>query len=167
MKRLNIELKAICKNPEEIRKILLENNAEYIGKDNQRDTYFNVKNGRLKIRRGNIEKCLVFYDRIENPNQKESRILMHQNPSTEIDEILEKSLGIFQIVDKQREIYFIANVKFHIDEVKNLGNFIEIEVIQDKEQTKEELIKQFNYYKKLLKIKEKDLINKSYSDMVI
>ena len=34
-------------------------------------------------------------------------------------------------MDKKREIYFIHNVKFHIDNVKNLGTFIEIEAIDE------------------------------------
>ena len=34
-------------------------------------------------------------------------------------------------MDKQREIYFIDNVKFHIDDVKELGAFMEIEAIDE------------------------------------
>ncbi|HFD33211.1 MAG TPA: CYTH domain-containing protein, partial [Gammaproteobacteria bacterium] len=44
---------------------------------------------------------------------------------------LTAALGIFKIVDKQRRIYFIGNVKFHIDEVKGLGSFVEIEAIDE------------------------------------
>jgi adenylate cyclase class IV len=34
-------------------------------------------------------------------------------------------------VDKKREIYFINNVKFHIDTVDGAGSFIEIEAIDN------------------------------------
>ena len=36
-------------------------------------------------------------------------------------------MGIKAIVKKKREIYYIRNVKFHIDEVPGLGSFAEIE----------------------------------------
>lgn len=63
------------------------------------------------------------------------------------------------IVDKQSEIYFVDNVKFHLDSVVNLGTFIEIEAI-DRDDTlgKDKLQEQCNYYLKLFAIKESDLI---------
>ncbi|MCA9487949.1 MAG: class IV adenylate cyclase [Nanoarchaeota archaeon] len=167
MDHFNIELKAKCENVDEIREILLSQNADYKGKDHQIDTYYNSNNGRLKIRRGNIENSLVFYERNDNPSKKESKIILEQNPSRDLEKILENSLGIKVVVDKQREIYFINNVKFHIDYVEGLGNFIEIEAISENNKIpREKLEEQFDYYKKLLKINEKDLIDKSYSDIL-
>ena len=168
MQHLNIELKARCDNPEKIRKFLIENNAEYRGQDHQIDTYYNSKNGRLKIRRGNIEDSLVFYQRDDTPEQKESQIILEANPSKDLEKILSLSNEILVIVDKKREIYFIRNVKFHIDQVENLGSFIEIEAISENNKIpKEILIKQFNYYTEQLHIKDLDLIDKSYSDMIL
>ncbi len=43
------------------------------------------------------------------------------NPNSSLKKILAKALGILVVVDKQREIYFIDNVKFHLDTVKELG----------------------------------------------
>jgi predicted adenylyl cyclase CyaB len=71
------------------------------------------------------------------------------------------------VVRKKREIYFIKNVKFHIDEVDGLGNFAEIEASDlYADIPKEELQKQCDSYLKELKIKEEDLISVSYSDML-
>ena len=81
--------------------------------------------------------------------------------------MLVKSLGVLMVVDKQREIYFIDNVKFHIDEVKDLGKFMEIEAIDmDGSLGKEKLLKQCQEYMKLFDIQESDLISKSYSDLL-
>jgi adenylate cyclase, class 2 len=80
---------------------------------------------------------------------------------------LEKATGIKQVVKKKREIYYIGNVKFHIDEVEGLGHFMEIEagnVLINK--TKEELQQQCNFYLKEFGIKEEDFIAVSYSDML-
>jgi adenylate cyclase, class 2 len=71
-------------------------------------------------------------------------------------------------VDKKREIYFIDNVKFHIDEVKGLGTFVEIEAI-DKDGTigKDKLQEQCQSFLELFKIPQTDLISVSYSDLLM
>ena len=96
--------------------------------DEQTDTYFNVPNGRLKLREGNIENNLIFYERT---NQAGPRILIFNLVKVEdaegLKEALTKSNGIKVVVKKRREIYYINNVKFHIDEVPGLGSFVEIE----------------------------------------
>ena len=72
------------------------------------------------------------------------------------------------VVDKQREIYFIDNVKFHIDKVQGLGNFVEIEAIDnDGSIGKEKLQEQCRYFMGLLEISEEDLMAESYSDMLL
>jgi len=82
--------------------------------------------------------------------------------------VLIKSLGVLVVVDKQREIYFIDNVKFHIDTVKDLGTFVEIEAIGENEKAdKDELLRQCKYYMKLFKISAEDLISVSYSDLLL
>jgi len=63
MKHLNIEIKAKCNDQEKIRSVLKSRNADFKGTDHQIDTYFKVNNGRLKLREGNIENFLVFYER--------------------------------------------------------------------------------------------------------
>ena len=57
---LNIEIKAKTSQPEFIRNYLDHNKAEFRGTDLQTDTYFNVPNGRLKLREGNIEYNLIY-----------------------------------------------------------------------------------------------------------
>ncbi len=169
MTQINIEIKARCNNPDEIREILKSENAEYKGLDHQIDTYFKVSHGRLKLREGNIENNLIYYERENEKGPKQSNIILCTTaPHSQIKEILEKSLGIIAVVDKQREIYFIGNMKFHIDEVKDLGSFVEIEAI-DKYGTRgiEKLTEQCNHYLNLFKIKKDDLIDVSYSDMIL
>ncbi len=169
MTYLNIEIKAISNNSDKVRKYLLENNARFKGTDLQTDTYFNVNNGRLKLREGNIENNLIYYERNNQAGPKSSNFVLTkiQEPDR-LKESLSKANGVKVVVKKKREIYYITNVKFHIDEVEGLGSFVEIEagnIIGDL--TKDELQKQCEFYMKQFEIAEKDLIEISYSDMLI
>ena len=72
------------------------------------------------------------------------------------------------VVKKIREIYYIDNVKFHIDAVPGLGSFVEIEagnILADLSQ--EQLKDQCDHYVKELKIREEDMLEVSYSDMLL
>src|SRR4026208_2605387 len=169
MSYLNVEIKAKCADPSFIRNYLLNNGADFKGLDEQRDTYFNVPNGRLKLREGNIENNLIFYTRNNQPGPKSSNFnLVKIEDAKGLKEVLERSCGIKMIIRKRREIYYISNVKFHIDEVPELGSFIEIEagnILVNK--TEAELFQQCNFYLNEFGIKEGDLIAGSYSDLLM
>ena len=165
----NIEIKAKSSNHNDIREILKSQNADFKGIDHQTDTYFMIKTGRLKLREGNIENNLIYYNREDKAEPKQSDVVLYNSPpDSSLKEILTKALGILTVVDKQREIYFIDYIKFHIDIVKNLGTFVEIEAI-DKEGNigKGKLLEQCNFYINLFKISKEDLLSVSYSDMLI
>lgn len=143
--------------------------ANFKGIDHQIDTYFKIGSGRLKLREGNIENFLIFYERENKAGPKKSKIILFKSePRSPLKEILKKALGILTIVDKKREIYFIDNVKFHLDRVKGLGSFIEIEAIDRNGSIgKKKLLEQCQFYLKLFNIKKKDLIPDSYSDLLL
>lgn len=166
---LNIEIKARCKQQATIREILKEKGADFRGKDHQIDTYFQVPNGRLKLRQGNIEVNLIQYHRDNQPGPKASHVHLYQPAnSNDLRAALTEALGIKIIVDKQREIYFIDNVKFHLDTVKQLGTFVEIEAIDfDGTIGEQKLLEQCNYYLELFAISSADLIENSYSDLLL
>ena len=165
----NIEIKASSKNHAGIREILESKNAEFKGIDHQVDIYFNVKSGRLKLREGNIENHLIHYNRENRSGPKQSDLILYKPaPESNLKEILIKSLGILVVVEKKREIYLIDNVKFHLDDVNGLGTFVEIEAIDSAGSIeKERLFEQCNYYCKLFKIKNEDLVAESYSDLLL
>ena len=169
MTQLNIEIKAKSNNQDFVREVLKSLNAKFIGVDNQLDTYFKASSGRLKLREGNIENSLVHYDREDIEGPKRSNVTFYKSvDKSSLKEILTKALGILIAVDKTREIYFINNVKFHIDIVKDLGTFVEIEAIDpDGTIGKEKLLEQCNYYLDLFKIRKEDLISNSYSDLLL
>lgn len=169
MKAIIIEIKTRCINPEEIETILQNNNARYEGSDHQIDTYFNSESGRVKLREGNIENTLIYYQRKERKGQKKSEVTLYKTTgdSNALKEILTNTLGIKIVVDKTRKIFFIKNVKFHIDKVKGLGSFVEIEAIDTTGKVGEkELKKQCNDSIHLLGLENAEFLDQSYSDMV-
>jgi predicted adenylyl cyclase CyaB len=169
MTQLNIEIKTRSNNLELLREILKSQQAKFKGIDHQIDTYFKVNNGRLKLREGNIENSLVHYNREDKEGPKQSHVTFYKSADkSSLKEILTKALGILVVVDKSREIYFIDNVKFHLDSVKDLGTFVEIEAIDAEGSIgKEKLHEQCNYYLDLFKISKEDLISNSYSDLLL
>ncbi len=169
MTHLNIEFKARALNIANLEEKLRSLDARFIGEDHQKDTYYNVPKGRLKLREGNIENALIWYQREDIAGVKQSDILLYKHtPDDALKKILLKLHGIKIVVDKIRKIYFVENVKFHFDRVEGLGTFIEVEAIDSTGEIGiEKLKKQCDFYINFFKIKPTDFIKKSYSDMML
>lgn len=169
MKKINVEIKARCESLEKIKEILEKENARYEGLDHQMDYYFNTAYGRLKLRQGNIENNLISYDRANETEPKLSNVMLCDTSKEDdmLKQILTKHLGIKCVVNKKREIYYIKNVKILLDEVEGLGTFIEIEASSKNKNDEDKLRKQVKSYMKKFGVKEEDLVDKSYSDMLL
>ena len=169
MGSLSLEIKARCPDPSKVRAILKSRRARFKGLDRQIDTYFCVSSGRLKLREGHIENVLIYYQRTNQKNSKRcDSVLYESRDASTLKKILTTSLGVLVTVNKDREIYFIRNAKFHIDRVKRLGSFVEIEVFERKGMRDPALLKkQCRDFQELLGIRPGDLVPDSYSDMIL
>jgi len=170
MSHQNIEIKARCADASFIRQFLIDHMAEFKGVDEQTDTYFNVNTGRLKLRQGNIENSLIFYNRenIAGPKMSQVNLFQVNHDSDLLKQVLVNANGIKVVVKKKREIYFIDNVKFHIDEVEGLGAFVEIEAIdKDGSLGLEKITEQCDHYLQQFNIKDEHLLTHSYSDLLM
>ena len=166
---INFEFKARTTSNSELEKLVQQKEHIYKGLDHQKDTYFNVNNGRMKLREGNIENALIHYERKNEAGPKQSNVLLYQHePDAALKGILSKALGILIVVEKKRKIYFIDNVKIHFDEVAHLGNFVEVEAI-DKTGSigLKKLKEQCSFFIDLFKINEDQFISESYSDLLV
>lgn len=166
----NVEIKAKCPNPAQVRSLLLgQEGIHFAGTDWQTDTYFEVPEGRLKLREGNIERSLIFYRRENQAAARRSDVLLY--PATDIQalkNLLVAALPVLRVVKKSREIYFIGQTKFHLDTLEDLGTFLEIEVIDASGEEQEEPMRQLcQSYLELLGVRPEQFLDKSYSDMVI
>jgi predicted adenylyl cyclase CyaB len=96
----------------------------------QRDTFFRVANGKLKLREETGRAVLIFYHRIENGPLMLSNyeIVQVADPARTL-RMLEDALGTIAVVEKVRTLMMRDNVRLHLDRVANLGLFGEIEAV--------------------------------------
>ena len=169
MGHVNIEIKARCGEPGKVREVLRSAGAECKGTDRQTDTYFRVAEGRLKLRQGNIENALIFYRRPDEAGPKRADVSLYRTGGdAALGEVLAAALPVLVVVRKVREIYFLENVKFHIDAVEGLGEFVEIEAIDaDGTIGTGKLQQQCERYMEQFGIEASDLVKDSYSDMLL
>jgi len=165
MKSRLIELKATLGSLSNARDKIKAMGAHKQGTYRQVDTYFNVQTGRLKLREidGEPTSKLVYYEREDIPDLKMSDILILEIPDPDtLKAILQRSIGVKVTVTKQREIYQHQGTQIHLDNVEDLGTFIEFErPITDLPEDRETLKKLMEK----LKIRPEDLITGSYSDL--
>lgn len=170
MRNLNIEIKAKYDDLEKARSILKKLGASFSAKTRQIDTYYEVPEGRLKVRQSSEEDfdSIIFYRRenIPGPKRSDSK-RFDMEDACALKEILDAALRIKATVDKIREIWWLDNVKIHLDEVKGLGIFIEFEVITKEEKDIEKSESRAKELMRAFGVKESDLIEKSYSDLLL
>jgi predicted adenylyl cyclase CyaB len=163
-----MEIKARALDHHRAHAVLRERDARFVGLDHQVDTYFRCASGRLKLREGAIENALIHYLREDVSGPKRSQVSLFANPpGSTLKGILVDALGVDVIVDKQREIYFLDDVKVHLDEVAGLGTFVEIEAIdRDGSRSLETLRTQCAELMAAFGIRDEDLLALSYSDLL-
>ena len=165
----NIEIKARVEKLDRMREKVNTLEHTYVGFDHQIDTYFKMANGRLKLRESSLSGPeLIFYlrENIIGPKNSVYHKLPVEDPQGLIN-LLTKMQGIHKIIEKNREIYLYQNVRIHLDDVKNLGNFLEFEAVMNKKYNDKNVeAKKVNYLMDKLGIKDKDLISGSYENLV-
>jgi adenylate cyclase class 2 len=166
---INVEIKARTREPERVLQRLADLGAELQGIDRQVDTYYEARTGRLKLRRGTIEHALIAYIRADQPGPKVSQVTLYEpNDADRLHATLSAALGVLVVVDKQRHIWWADNVKLHVDEVEGLGTFLEIEAIDQHGNLGEAALRrQCSEWLALLAVDQGDLIERSYSDMLL
>lgn len=172
-----MELKAKVEDLDVVRGKLASLGAQHIGTFRQIDVYFDVPEGRLKLREVEDDSTaeLIYYQRenIAKPKRSDVFILKVQEPAF-LKTLLGKLLKIRATVEKVREIYRYQGtslaskypyIQIHLDNVKKLGTFIEFEMESSKRTEKRDKQVLENLMKKL-EIKTNQLEKHSYSDLL-
>jgi uncharacterized protein (TIGR00290 family) len=132
MPRRNIELKARDPDPARSLQASIQMGASDEGWLRQTDTYFRVRNGRLKLREEDTASHLISYERSDDPVARESRYrLVPVSDPAGLKDALSDTLGVLVVVEKSRRLLLWHGVRIHLDEVRGLGSFIEIEAVAD------------------------------------
>ena len=164
---INIEIKARCNDRERAEENLTALGAGPAGLFDQKDTYFNVEEGRLKLRLiGPDDGHLIFYRRedIAEPTRSDYEIAFTTDPEA-LGLMLREVLGSWIEVKKRREVWLWENVRIHLDEVKDLGNFVELEAVTD-EKGVQESHQRVETLMRALEIRPDHLIACSYGDLL-
>lgn len=129
--RRNVELKAVDCDPSRSLAICRSLQAEDRGVIHQRDTYFDVRSGRLKLREETPGRPhLIHYERSTGAGARPSeyRIVEFQQ-AAELRALLAAALGVRSLVMKRRRLFLWRGVRIHLDDVDGLGHFIELEAV--------------------------------------
>lgn len=106
----------------------------------QRDIFFHAATGRLKLRyeEGRVAR-LIQYSRPDTSAAKlsEFKLLTVAEPEL-LEQMLKDSVGVKGVVEKTRHLFMVGQTRVHLDNVKSLGHFFELEVCLRPEQTIEE-----------------------------
>lgn len=97
----------------------------------QRDTYFEVVNGGLKLREERPGKPhLIQFERADEPQQRESRYRIIEVEDTPMLSVaLAAAIGVRVRVTKHRRLFTWRDVRIHLGDVERLGRFIELEAV--------------------------------------
>lgn len=163
----DVSIKASCRAPDKIEIKLQELKADFLGEDIQTDTYYRVPVGKLKLREGNIENLLTHYLREDHSGKMKTTVYLYErNPSHQVKQEHTASRTIIGKVVKRRKIYWIDNVKFHIDRFDDGRAFVEIEAMDRNGKLGIDTISlQAENYKLILSINDNDIRKQSYIDM--
>jgi predicted adenylyl cyclase CyaB len=133
----------------------------------QVDTYFNVPDGRLKLREDGVAGELIYYRRPDapGPSRCDYTIASIGSP-VEVKGVLEAALGVRCVVRKHRAMYLHKNVRIHLDEVDELGSFLELEAVMPEGSTDKEGKSLVLNLMRAFGLKRDDLVDCSYCDLI-
>lgn len=163
----NVEFKARCASLDSLRKILDDRGVALEKCMHQVDTYFQVPQGRLKLRQIDGQRTeLIHYQRANKAEARLSDYVRVEigDPSA-TSQALTRALGVCCVVDKTRELYLWEQTRVHLDRVVGLGEFLELETVVTV-QSEAEARAECERIRSTLGVELEDLLDKSYADMV-
>jgi predicted adenylyl cyclase CyaB len=164
----NIEIKAILRDRPGINGIAAELSDAGPEVIHQEDVFFRCAGARLKLRiLGPDRGELIRYERADVADTRCSQYLIAATADPKILlDILTATLGRTGTVEKIRTLYLIGQTRVHLDQVRDLGDFLELEVVLRPGQSESEgkhiaesLLLKFG-------IDRRDLIAEAYIDLL-
>lgn len=134
----------------------------------QEDTFFVCSNGYLKVRIfSETEGELIYYKRPDSAEPSISHYIRSKSSDPRsLCGLLSSALGIRGIIRKKRTLYITGQTRIHLDQVENLGSFIELEVVLSPQQTTSEGISIAQEIMEKLGINKGDLVGEAYIDLL-
>lgn len=167
--RRNVELKARDRDPaRSLARCEALEEAVDRGPLWQRDTYFVVPHGRLKLREERPGGALLIqYARPDEAGAKTSRYrLIGVDDAAACRAGLEEALGVRVVVEKQRRLFIWRDVRIHLDAVTGLGAFVEFEAVAPAESDLAPERERVAALTAHLELRREDLVAEGYADLI-
>jgi predicted adenylyl cyclase CyaB len=163
----NLEVKAVWSTLAHADLLAHRLPARRVDTFHQKDTYYRVPSGRLKLREINRRRFeLIYYRR---PNARTNRLshfsIVPLHSPTRWKRLFASLFGVLVVVSKVRRLYLYKNARIHVDTVRGLGTYIEFEVRVTKgHQQARDLLKKLMT---TFHIPRTSCIGVSYSDLLL
>ncbi len=161
----NLEIKIKLDSLKDVKQKLGQHRIELKEVLIQKDVYYAVDKGLLKLRIENSKSSLIYYLRNEKLPKRWSDFKLVKLAEGNHEKFFSKFLNTEITVSKIRELYLYNNTRIHLDTVKCLGSFIELETIVVEGLKDAE--KRFAKMIKVLDLKTDNQIRASYRDLLL
>lgn len=173
---IEIEVKARVDDPKRFERAIIALGATPIGIENQTDTYYNSQHGdfgktdeALRIRVQDGRYFLTYKGpKMDSVSKTRKEFQVDISDADGMGKIL-TSLGFFPVatVTKKRKNFRLGDFIIALDDVRNLGNFMEIEIsVNDSGKYEEKVESIFKFFERL-GIGRKSTIRRSYLEMML
>jgi predicted adenylyl cyclase CyaB len=134
----------------------------------QDDTFFTCERGRLKLRAFSAnEGQLIFYQRPNQTGPKESFFIISPTSSPDmLREALSLAYGQAGRIRKHRTLYLVGRTRLHLDQVEELGHFLELEVVLSEGEPSARGVEEAHKLMAALGIASTQLIEGAYVDLL-
>lgn len=164
----NVEIKARVRDMTALRAAAQDIATETPTVLHQHDVFYRVECGRLKLRRfpdGPAE--LIRYQRPDASGPKTSDYdIFRTDDGQGLHDLMVAALGIRGEVVKTRTLVMAGRTRIHLDEVENLGDFMELEVVLEDDEVDAVGQAEAQDLMEKLGIDSGDLVTGAYIDMI-
>ena len=161
---VNLEIKVALTSHKKVKAVLKEIGAEFKGILTQKDIYYKSPGCLLKMRIQNDRTELIRYNRVESGDTRWSDYDVILLSGKKVPDFFNNILKTETVVQKKRELWLYDNTRIHLDTVKGLGYFLELETLVLKGRKDAE--KRFNEMVKVLSLDFDRQIRSSYRNLM-
>lgn len=162
----NVEYKAELRDIALARTIAASIKAIFVDTLKQTDTYFRVPDAMLKKRETEGHPTeWVFYSRALRTQSKLSNFTLYPDSMAQ-ERFGAAELPVWLVVKKKRELWTYQGVRIHLDQVENLGTYIEFEALVCPERSMEKAREQVEHLRQSFAPAMGEAIACGYADLL-
>ncbi len=173
---IEVEIKARVEDPKLIERLIITAGAVPVGIENQSDTYYNTPyrdfkktDEALRIRTNDSEYFLTYKGpKLDKVSKTRKEFEVKLNDANIMGNML-SSLGYYPVatIVKKRKKYRICDISIALDDVRNLGNFIELEIMVKNPENYNEKVESIFKFMNKLGISRSSAVRESYLEMLL